>query len=282
VWTVQGAAGWTWEAALLLFVLTLTAQPLFTEVRVRLIDRAFPGRGDAEGLTPALARSEARAEHARRLAEIGTMASAVAHEVRNPLGVITACASVLERQGADPEVLGEIRDQVTRAARFADELLEYGRPPSLELRPLSVADAARLAASEVVRALGVQREVRVEGDAPIQADLGQLVRLFGILVENALLADATTVRVRVGGAARVEVEDDGGGVPPALADRLFAPFVSGRGRSGPRPGTGLGLAIGRGIAERHGGSLVYEGRGELGGARFVLTLPPVPPPLEAP
>ncbi|MEQ1569617.1 MAG: histidine kinase dimerization/phospho-acceptor domain-containing protein, partial [Myxococcota bacterium] len=128
VGVVQLGGGWTWEAAPLLFVLTLTAQPLLTEARIGLAARVFPGGGDADGLTRALVDSEARAEHALRLAEIGTMASAVAHEVRNPLGVITACAAVLERQGADAEVLAEIRDQVGRAARFADELLEYGRP----------------------------------------------------------------------------------------------------------------------------------------------------------
>ncbi|HEY0193306.1 MAG TPA: ATP-binding protein, partial [Kofleriaceae bacterium] len=68
----------------------------------------------------------------------------------------------------------------------------------------------------------------------------------------------------------------GPGVPAELADRLFQPFVTGRGRDHAHPGTGLGLATARGIAERHGGSLRHEpprGPAGQGGARFVLRLP---------
>lgn len=287
VTVVRVGGGWTWEASLLLFVLTLTAQPLLTEARVRLTDRVFPGRGDAEGLTRALAHSEARAEHAARLAQIGTMASAVAHEVRNPLGVITACTSVLERQGASAEVLDEIRDQVGRAARFADDLLAYGRPSPVVLRRVSVADAARLAVSEVARAVPVDPpanlRVDIDGQADADgqelvadADLAQLVRLIAILVENAVLAGASEVRVAAradGARVVVDVTDDGPGVPAAIAPRLFEPFVSGRGRAGPRPGTGLGLAIAHGIAARHRGALAYRGACDRGGAWFELALP---------
>ena len=272
---VQAGSSWTWEAALLLFVLTLTAQPLLTEARVWLAGRVFPGRGDADGLARELAYSEARAEHATRLAEIGTMSAAVAHEVRNPLGVIAVCATALERQGASAEVLQEIRDQVERAARFADELLEYGRPAEPQRRPISLADAASMAVSDVLRALQMEPPpaVSVEGEAQVEADPAQISRLVGVLVENAALAGSRAVRVRVvASPPGFDVDDDGPGVPEELAERLLHPFVSGRGRSGPRPGTGLGLAIGAGIAERHGGALRYAGRGELGGARFVVRL----------
>jgi signal transduction histidine kinase len=67
-------------------------------------------------------------------------------------------------------------------------------------------------------------------------------------------------------------------VPEPIVSRLFQPFATGRGRDGPRAGTGLGLAIARSTAERHGGSLRWEGRSpELGGALFVLWLPSEPP-----
>jgi signal transduction histidine kinase len=71
---------------------------------------------------------------------------------------------------------------------------------------------------------------------------------------------------------RVVVEDNGPGIPDSIRERLFQPFVTGRGRESARPGTGLGLAIARGIAERHHGKL-SAGRSELGGARFELELP---------
>ena len=260
VWTfllvtvVQGGVGLTWEAALLLFVLAFTAQPLLTEARMSLTERLFPGGSDAEGLARALADSEARAAHAQRLAEIGTMASAVAHEVRNPLGVITACLTVLERQGADATTLDEIRQQVARAATFSDELLEYGRPGPVRPRDVQMADLVHTAATEVSRALpAAAPTLDVEGDAAISADPTALVRLFGILFENATLAPAKRLAVHIrdqDDEVEICVEDDGPGVPDDLVDRLFAPFVSGRGRGGPRPGTGLGLAIARGIVAR--------------------------------
>ena len=73
----------------------------------------------------------------------------------------------------------------------------------------------------------------------------------------------------------VRVEDNGPGVPAEIEGMLFQPFVTGRGRDGPRPGTGLGLAIARGIVERHGGAIRAGTSAELGGARFEVVLPKV-------
>ncbi|MCB9761724.1 MAG: HAMP domain-containing histidine kinase [Alphaproteobacteria bacterium] len=277
---VGGGASYSWGAAFLLFLVVLVGQPLLFWARGQLAASFFAGKGGVEGITRALAESEARAEHAGRLAEIGTLASAVAHEVRNPLGVITAATTLLERQGADPATLDEIRQQVRRAAHFADDLLEYGRPEPLSLRPVDLTGAASMAASEVRQALPLDPmpEITVSGEAPpVEGDLGQLARLIGILVENAALAGAGRIAIRVSEepeAVRVELDDDGPGVPEAIAPRLFEPFVTGRSRQSPRPGTGLGLAIARGVAERHHGHLRHDGRStELGGARFVLEIP---------
>ena len=272
-----GGALWSWRALFLGFLVVLTAQPALTWARSRLAASLFAGKKDVDGLTEALVKSEARAEHSARLAELGTLSAAVAHEVRNPLGVISACATVLERQGADPDTVAELRAQVDRAARFAEELLEYGRPAPITPRPIGLHDAAEVAASEVRRALGLPLALTVEGEVDVQGDHAQIVRLLSALIENAVLAGAKTVRARLhtdGAHAVLTLEDDGPGVPEALTKTLFEPFVSGRSRTSPRPGTGLGLAIARGAAERHRGVLTWEGRSEeLGGAKFLLRLP---------
>jgi signal transduction histidine kinase len=281
VWTlllvtaVSGSSAWTWESAALLFVLVLTAQPLLTEARSQLTGVVFPGQTDAEGLTRALAQSEAKAEHSRRLAELGMLTAAVAHEVRNPLGVIAACATTLERGGADPALLSEIRGAVTRASTFADDLLAYGRPAPLVTRPLALEDAAQLAAGESSRAHSGRCVVTVEGQATLEADLKQVVQLLVLLLDNAMAAGAEQVHIAVRaqpGGASIEVQDDGPGVPPELRERLFDAFVTGRGRGHAHPGTGLGLAIACGIAERHRGSLTLNEGGALGGAHFTLLL----------
>ena len=70
----------------------------------------------------------------------------------------------------------------------------------------------------------------------------------------------------------IVVEDNGPGVPPEIAPRLFEPFITGRGRDAAHPGTGLGLAIAHRWVERHGGSVRYEAR-PGGGARFIVHWP---------
>jgi signal transduction histidine kinase len=271
------------NAALLLFLVVLVGQPLLAGAREWLAGRLHPGKGDLEGMVEALAQSEARAEHQGRLAELGVLSAAVAHEVRNPLGVIRAAVGLLERSHGAQPATEEIRAQVERASRFADELLEYGRPAPLSLRPVDLLAIAELAAAEASRALPLpegEPSLTVRGEAAvIAADLLQVQRMIGILVDNARLA-APGGRVlltvtRAGAGACLRVADSGPGVPIALRPRLFTPFATGRGRDGPRPGTGLGLVIARGICERHGGTLLLEDApdAELGGAAFVATLP---------
>ena len=277
----------SWSSALQLFLLVLVGQPVLGAARAAIAARLLPGHGDLEGMARALAQSEAVADQHKQLAELGALSGAVAHELRNPLGVMRASARVLRGRLRDDLVadaaLSEIDAQIDRAAGFVDELLDYGRPAGLVRREVQLADTAALAWSESSRALSLPGAVAfsVEGEAPaVSGDLSQLLRLFIVLIENARLAqpEGGAVRVRLRASAdevEVQVEDDGPGVPPALIDQVFGAFVSGRPRSGPRPGTGLGLAIARGVAERHGGrlSLLRPGGGGEGGACFVLRLP---------
>lgn len=231
-------------------------------------------------------RPRSRADQAERLAELGRVASAVAHEIRNPLGVVAAQMKLLERRGADPETLDAVRGQIERARRFLDDLLRYGKPRPLEIRPLDVGGTLRLAVSTVRQAYGGGAPA-VEVDAAeglrLEADQSAFTDVFTNLVQNACIAvsgvdGAPPVHVVAraeGDDVVVTVEDRGPGVPDALRATLFQPFVTGRGRDARHPGTGLGLAIAARWVERHGGSLRHE-RPSEGGARFVAQWPKRP------
>ncbi len=274
----------------LLLTAALAFEPLRQVLQEKLGKRLARGAAGAADLARALEGAEARADQAGRLAELGTFASAVAHEVRNPLGVLAANLKLLEKQGADEATVAAMRHEIDRASRFVDELLRYGRPRPLELRMVDLDATIELALSTARQGLGdAAPEARIEKDVPagtglVEADQGQLLQLLVILVENALLAVPAGGVVRVsarlaGGEAELAVEDAGPGIPAELLPRLFQPFVTGRRRDG-RAGTGLGLAIARGIATRHGGS-IEAGCSALGGARFVVRVPVVQPILAA-
>lgn len=272
-------------ALFLLFMAALAFEPLRQQVQSFLARYLARDSAAADELVDELAEQEKRADQNERLAELGTFTSAIAHEVRNPLGVLRGCVQVLKREDVDPEMVDEMNEQIERASDFLDELLAYGRPRALELRQVQLADTIDLAISSATGALReaadeVDIERRGFDNAPeLEADQGQLNEVFVALLENALLelddADGHRLRITVdaeGDVAVVHLEDDGPGIPDELRDSLFEPFITGRKRDGAKTGTGLGLAIARRIVERHHGS-IDAGTSQLGGARFTIRLP---------
>jgi len=269
-------AGFVWTA----FV-AFTAALALDAVRTLVVDsagrRLFVAPIGVRDLAEQAEASEVRADQAARLAELGALVSAVAHEVRNPLGVISAHAKLLERAGAPAASLDAVRAQVRRASRFVDELLAYGKPRPLTIAALDVRAVIDEAVT-AVRAIHPDAAITV-AVAPRShavADRAALLDVLVNLIGNAAIAVAAhgSVTVTAAGVHPLElaVVDDGPGVPPELAPRLFQPFVTGRGRDHAHPGTGLGLATARSIAERHGGTLHHEPV-PTGGARFILRLP---------
>ena len=224
---------------------------------------------------------------AQRRAAWADVAQRIAHEIKNPLTPIKLSAQRLRRKYIDeisttPEVFEECTDIIVRQVgdirQMIDAFSDFARMPAPVLERVDLAGAVeravalqRLASPEIAFAIE-----RPDAGVHLDCDAGQIGRALTNLLKNAVeaiesrAADARpagriAIRVReAGGQWRVEVEDNGPGLPEALRDRLTEPYVTNR-----ADGTGLGLAIVRRIMEDHGGSLVLED-GAAGGARVTL------------
>jgi two-component system nitrogen regulation sensor histidine kinase GlnL len=229
-----------------------------------------------------------------RLAALGEMAAAIAHEVKNPLAGIEVMAGILKRQLTESEDAQSILRDIIKEAKMANaivlEVLDFVRPIRLQVERIALADVVRdaisMAESHVPRGL-VQVETTLPEDlAPLQGDPHQLRQLFTNLLTNAFEAMGGKGLVRLAanqvpaeedataGAdtqavpmIQVEVTDDGPGIPADVIDRIFSPFFTTKPQ-----GSGLGLAIVRKIVDAHDGRIDVSARGE-GGTRFVVTLP---------
>jgi signal transduction histidine kinase len=228
-------------------------------------------------------RSErARREEAARAARgeaLARMAAAVAHEVRNPLGIIRGAVELVRARSQDAlperdrERLADVLGEVERLRRLTQDFLDLSAEPALEPAPVDLGEVARDAArgsAAVHPALEVR--IALEGAPRVKGDPGRLRQVLANLLANAAQAGARTVRIdgaAEGGLVKVWVHDDGPGIPPEVRARLFDPFATGR-----EGGTGLGLAVSRRIVERHGGTLALAGaNGAGGGTTFELRLP---------
>jgi signal transduction histidine kinase len=223
-------------------------------------------------------REDLLAQHARaeRLSTFGQLVGSIGHDLRNPLGVIETSVFILRsRVGSDERAkkhLDRIGEQLSLANGIITNLLDMirNRPVSKERVELGAvlrgaADSLSLPPAVELTCDGVDG-LEVDGDAV------QLRQVFVNLLTNAVEAAAPSGRVSVHGRAdgdgvEVSVEDDGPGVDPATARRLFEPLITTKDM-----GVGLGLALVKRIVDRHGGKVSYEPRAG-GGARFVVRLP---------
>jgi signal transduction histidine kinase len=210
------------------------------------------------------------------------------HELRTPAALIRANAEVLEREGLVAEdgrpLVADVIAEADRLGGLVGDLLQLAAWDDMRLDLTSVPLDAAALASDTVRgatALAAERDVRLELDAPVpapaMADRDRLIQLLLILVDNAVdhSPRGTTVTVRVaktGGHVRLQVDDQGPGIPEAERERIFEPFtrLKGTTRHG-SGGTGLGLAIARRITNAMGGTIRAESPAG-GGARFTVTL----------
>jgi two-component system sensor histidine kinase AtoS len=204
-----------------------------------------------------------------RLAAVGEMAAAIAHEVKNPLAGIEVMAGLLRRRIPDSReaqtVLADIINEAKMANAIVQEVLEFVRPMRLHMEHTGVADAVQ-SAVQLADTQARRGEIHVKVQVPqalphIQGDQHQLAQLFTNLLANAyeamagrghVVISARTVRMDNDEreAVQVEVADDGPGMPPDVADHIFDPFFTTKAQ-----GSGLGLAIVRKIVDAHDGTI---------------------------
>lgn len=201
------------------------------------------------------------------------------HELRSPIASLRTQLEVAE---AHPELLdlpGAVADTV-RLQVLAADLLLLARLDAGEKPGSAALDVGALVREEVSQRAGDRIAVRVEasegGGFEVNGSRGQLSRVIGNLLDNAQRHAEDAVAVSVAAdrdGVRVEVRDDGTGVPEGERERIFERFVRlDDARSRDDGGAGLGLAIARDVAARHGGTLTVH-RAAEGGAAFRLWLP---------
>jgi len=255
-----------------------------------------------------LQQAQANVRRAERLAALGQLSAGLAHEIRNPLGIIKGSAEMLQQKlgASNPsaaELSGYISAEVNRLNALVSRFLDFARPSRLELKPLDlrpIFDRALEVAHHRYPQMNISVERHFANDLPpVLADEQLFEQVFVNLILNAceamgagaeengaappdsapnpLSAIPPKLEIRMAPESRdgllgvtVEIADTGPGIAEDFREQIFNPFVSSK-----KTGVGLGLSIVAKIVDDHGGSIqLVSGPGE--GARFRLFLPGAP------
>lgn len=252
------------------------------------IERAM--RSDEAGLanlvserTMELGRALRDLENARRLADIGTLAATVAHELRNPLGVISTAIYNIKSKTQDARLdkhIANIEKKVVESDRIIGNLLSYARVKAPALSEVCIGEMLEEALEHLMTKFSdldvvVERVYACPEGSRISVDRDQISELVTNLLDNAYQAVESIEKGRklVLGCERVEnrchiwIEDNGEGMTKAQLSKIFEPFFSTRAK-----GIGLGLALCKQIVQLHGGDIAMTS--ELGkGSRVDVYLP---------
>lgn len=237
-----------------------------------------------------LRRAEAEARRSERLAALGQMSAGLAHEIRNPLGVIKGSAEMLSQKlaGAQPlaaELAGYISSEVNRVNALVARFLDFARPARIEAHPHQISEIVDRALDSVEHqfpdaGVHVKRDY-TPGLPDVNVDEQLCERVFINLIQNAFqamdgsrTAGDANLKLTINAdpshdGVAVIVEDSGPGVPPELREQIFNPFFTSK-----KDGVGLGLAIVSKILDEHGGSIRLEPTPS--GARFRVFVPREP------
>jgi signal transduction histidine kinase len=216
-----------------------------------------------------------------QLRAAGRLAAEIAHQIKNPLGIINNAAFALQRAAASGKPLPQeqleiIREEVSRSDRIVTELMGYAQLAEGAVERLNVVEELNRAINTVLP-VGVYRGIQVRTDyaeelPPLLMQRKHLSEILTNLLQNAreALGNKGQIEVRASSfdtVVRIEIADDGPGVAPDQTEKIFNSYFTTKPQ-----GTGLGLAIVRHNVEIYNGKIQVES--ELGhGARFILELP---------
>lgn len=242
-----------------------------------------------------LEQAQAEARRSERLAALGQLSAGLAHEIRNPLGVIKGSAEMLTQKLAQSDALatelaGYISTETNRLSGLVTRFLDFARPLHADLTPgdvSAVLDRALNDVAQLWKGAPVRVEKKYEADLPsVALDEALCEQAFVNLVQNAydamssegggvLRVEAVRSRREMteGGSSdgvEVRIADSGPGIAPELREQIFNPFVTTK-----KTGVGLGLSIVSKIIDGHHGSLRIESSNspDGSGACFVIFLP---------
>jgi two-component system sensor histidine kinase HydH len=236
-----------------------------------------------------LEQAQAEARRSERLAALGQLSAGLAHEIRNPLGVIKGSSEMLSQKLGESnplatELAGYISTETNRLSALVTRFLDFARPLHADLTPQAIAtilDRALMDVATLCKGAPVRVEKSYQPNLPsVAVDEGLCEQAFVNIVQNAydaMGATGGTLRVKVGTSTasgregvEVRIEDSGPGIPVELREQIFNPFVTTK-----KTGVGLGLSIVSKIMDGHQGFIRIEdrGSGQGTGARFVMFFP---------
>ena len=201
-----------------------------------------------------------------KLAAIGQLSRAIAHEIRNPVAMISSSLATATRPGLDQaereEMFAIAAKEAQRLERLTTDFLVYARPRPVQAAPVNVADTLNYVAT-VARAHaaneGVAIDVEVDSKLEGEFDANQMHQALLNLVLNAIDAcrRGDQVKLNAGtngnGSIRIDVVDPAGPIPPEIVPNIFEPLFTTK-----QGGSGLGLSIARNIARAHGSDIVLR------------------------
>ncbi len=221
-------------------------------------------------------RLQEQVELRERLTALGEMSAGIAHELRNPMAVISGYINLLSKKtdASNQAIIRDITSEINGMNRIISDLLTFARPASLNRVRVNIREMIEGCVSNVLQATAtdgrIRTVVRVD-DATMSVDEVLMRQAFTNLFQNAVEAmpdsGTITVETRLDRDLRIVIHDTGAGIPSDQLKKIFLPFFTTKDR-----GVGLGLALVHKTVLSHGGRIEAESR-EGQGTTFTVTLP---------